>query len=79
MVSRRYIVDTHVYLRLHQRNMTDRSIWYAIKNATACEPYVPSRPPSPMALPGESQAQITMAKSPPSASKPSSINSVSAY
>lgn len=44
MVARRYIVDTHVYVRLNQRNMTDRSIWYAIKNATACEAYVPSRP-----------------------------------
>lgn len=41
MVARRYIVDSHVYLRKHQRNITDRSIWYAIKNATDCKPYEP--------------------------------------
>ncbi|MBK6519752.1 MAG: hypothetical protein IPM79_39785 [Polyangiaceae bacterium] len=41
---RRYLLDSHVYLRLSQRRMTDRSIWFAIKNATACSEYVPDRP-----------------------------------
>lgn len=43
MVStpRRYLLDTHVYRRMRDRNITDRSIWYAIKNATSCAPYVP--------------------------------------
>lgn len=45
MVARRYLLDTHVYIRLAQRNMTDRSIWFAIKNATTCVPYVADRPP----------------------------------
>jgi hypothetical protein len=36
-------MDTHVYLRLHDRNMTDRSIRFAIKNATSCVPYIPKR------------------------------------
>ncbi|MFO0756578.1 MAG: hypothetical protein U0359_08815 [Byssovorax sp.] len=40
---RRYLFDTHVYIRMHQRNVSDRSIWYAIKNATSCLPYVPDR------------------------------------
>jgi hypothetical protein len=45
MVStpRRYLLDTHVYIRMRERNVSDRSIWYAIKNATQCEPYVPDR------------------------------------
>jgi hypothetical protein len=42
---RRYLFDTHVYIRLAQRNMTERSIWFAIKNATRCVSYVPDRPP----------------------------------
>lgn len=41
---RRYLIDTHVYIRLAQRQMTDRSIWYAIKNATTCSSYLPDRP-----------------------------------
>lgn len=41
---RRYLIDTHVYGRLAQRQMTDRSIWFAIKNATTCSPYSPDRP-----------------------------------
>ena len=40
---RRYLLDTHVYIRMRDRNMSDRSIWYAIKNATRCVPYVPDR------------------------------------
>lgn len=38
---RRYLFDTHVYLRMRDRNVTDRSIWYAIRNAKRCVPYVP--------------------------------------
>src|SRR4051794_11082636 len=38
---RRYLFDTHVYLRMHDRNVSDRSIWYAIKNATICVTYMP--------------------------------------
>lgn len=40
---RRYLMDTHVYRRLSDRNITERSIWFAIKNATACITYVPDR------------------------------------
>lgn len=40
---RRYLLDTHVYLRMHDRNISDRSIWYAIRNATNCVPYAPER------------------------------------
>lgn len=43
MNARRYIVDPHVHKRLQERNLTFRSIWYAIKNATTCEPYRPDR------------------------------------
>ncbi|MBI4956095.1 MAG: hypothetical protein HY908_29010 [Myxococcales bacterium] len=43
-VPRRYIIDGHVYTRLAQRRMTDRSIWFTIKNATICAAYVPDRP-----------------------------------
>lgn len=45
MVSkpRRYLFDTHVYLRMHDRNISDRSIWYALKNATSCKEYVPEK------------------------------------
>ncbi len=45
MIARRYIVDAHAYLRKHQRNITDRSVWYAIKNATDCKPYEPENGP----------------------------------
>lgn len=35
---RRYLYDAHVYKRMRQRNLTERSIWFAIKNATQCQP-----------------------------------------
>lgn len=40
---RRYLLDTHVHVRMRDRNISDRSIWYAIKNATSCVPYAPER------------------------------------
>jgi hypothetical protein len=42
---RRCILDTHVYKRLRQRNMSERSIWATIRNARSCAPYVPERGP----------------------------------
>ncbi len=38
---RRYIYDAHVYKRMRERNMTERSIFFAIRNATLCARYVP--------------------------------------
>jgi len=34
-----------VYKRLRERNISERSIWYAIRNATTCIAYVPDRTP----------------------------------
>jgi hypothetical protein len=34
-----------VYKRLRQRNISERSIWAAIRNATSCIAYVPERGP----------------------------------
>jgi hypothetical protein len=42
---RRCILDTHVYKRLRQRHISERSIWAGIRNATSCVPYVPERGP----------------------------------
>lgn len=42
---RRYIYDAHVYKRLMERRMTDRSIFFAIRNATRCVPYIPDAGP----------------------------------
>jgi hypothetical protein len=41
---RRVIFDSHAYQRMSKRRISDRSIWYAIKNATTCEVYAPERP-----------------------------------
>jgi hypothetical protein len=42
---RRCIYDTHVYKRLRERRISERSIWYAIRNATSCIVYIPDRKP----------------------------------
>lgn len=42
---RRCILDTHVYKRLRQRRISERSLWTAIRNATRCVPYAPERGP----------------------------------
>ena len=34
-------MDSHVYIRMAQRSITERSIWYAIKNAASCIAYTP--------------------------------------
>jgi hypothetical protein len=42
---RRCILDTHVYTRLRQRRISERSLWAAIRGATLCVPYIPERGP----------------------------------
>jgi hypothetical protein len=41
MIAGRYLVDPHVRKRMVQRSIEWRSLWYAIKNATVCLPYLP--------------------------------------
>ena len=45
MAARQYDIDPHFTRRLEQRRIPFRSVWYAIKNAVSCDPYVPERPP----------------------------------
>lgn len=42
---RRCILDTHVYKRLRQRRISERSLWTAIRSATLCVSYAPERAP----------------------------------
>jgi hypothetical protein len=44
MVStpRRYLFDTHVYIRMRERNVSDRSIWYTIKMRPGASPTCPT-------------------------------------
>ena len=41
MAAGRYVVDPHVRKRMAQRAVEWRSLWYGVKNATACLPYTP--------------------------------------
>jgi hypothetical protein len=45
MLAARYLVDPHVRKRMAQRAILWRSLWYAIKNASVCLPYVPDEGP----------------------------------
>jgi len=42
---RRCILDVHIYKRLRQRHISERSIWTVIRGARSCVPYVPERGP----------------------------------
>jgi hypothetical protein len=42
---RRFLLDTHVYVRMAQRDISERSIWHALNNAHTCVAFVPDRPP----------------------------------
>lgn len=41
MMASRYVVDSHLRKRMDQRNVVWRSIWYVLRNATTCMPYLP--------------------------------------
>jgi hypothetical protein len=41
MIAGRYLVDPHIQKRMVQRAILWRSLWYAIRSATVCQPYAP--------------------------------------
>lgn len=41
MIDARYLVDPHVRKRMIQRRVLWRSVWYVVKNASLCIPYIP--------------------------------------